>query len=75
MVEGFLKAAKKHISKTVGGRVSWVRGRGSHDVARVALGVDTNSQLFGSVRFKLKGGGHIQMSGVLINRASGPTLD
>ena len=50
-------------------------GRGSHDVARVALGVDTNSQLFGSVRFKLKGGDHIQMSGVLINCASEPTLD
>ena len=50
-------------------------GRGSHVVARVALGADTNSQLFGSVRFKLKGGDHIQMSGVLINCASGPSLD
>ena len=39
------------------------------------MGVDTNSQLFGSVRFKPKGGDHIQMSGVLINCASGPTLD
>ena len=50
-------------------------GGGHMMLPELHLGVDTNSQLFGSVRFKLKGGDHIQMSGVLINCASGPTLD